>query len=130
MLLISGVSTGEFRCILFASGELKRGLHLFFVDFMHMSIDFQWMSLILGLFSWILVDLGGFHGFQCPRFSSLWQPAAAFAAGQLPLKEDCRLQSWRSWMHEGLEAGVLDPGAFEADWISCWLAGRLGLDWI
>ena len=66
----------------------------------------------------------------------LWQPVAAFAAGQLPLKkEDCSLQSCRSgfletWMPGGLDAGGLDPGAFEVGWISCCLAGRLGLDWI
>ena len=66
------------------------------------------------------------------RFVNLWQPVAALRVGLLPLKEDGRLQSCRfggldAWMPGGLEAVGLDPGALEAGWLACWLAGRLGL---
>ena len=59
----------------------------------------------------------------------------ALRVGLLPLKEDGRLQSCRfggldAWMPGGLEAVGLDPGALEAGWLACWLAGRLGLAWI
>ena len=107
-----------------------------FIDITVSSIDFQWISSILGVFMWfyvICVVLGGFHGFQAYK---VWQPVAACGDGLLPLKEDSRLQSCRfggleAWMPGCLEAWRLEAWILEPWRLVGLLAGWLaGLDWL
>ena len=52
------------------------------------------------------------------------RPVAALGAKLLPLNEDSRPNPA---VLEARMLGCLDPGALEAGWLACWLAG---FDWI
>ena len=82
----------------------------------------------LGTFRWISW-IPGVEGLPtCGALKS--RVAAPKERLQTPILQVWRLGGLDAWMPGGLEAAGLDPGALEAGWLACWLAGRLGLDWI